>query len=334
MRQSLKAIGFLLLSCFLISKLSAESLPGKGVAVYPVQSTIEEEGFQTLIVGKALTALGYEVHPIRKVDYDTAYSMVAKDDATFLAVNWHPLHSDKYQAAGGDELLYCKGHLVVGAIQGYMIDKKTADLHSISNISQLAEPKIARLFDANDDDKADLAGCNLGWGCRNVIEHQLGAFGLSGRITQHQSGYEELIENSIARYRAGKPILYYAWTPYWVNAVLKPGRDVIWLQVPFSTLPGERVGVDTALPNGSNYGFEMNSMRIVANRAFAEQNPVAAKLFEVMKLPIQDISFQNMKMREGERSSQEIERHVDEWIVRHQVLFDSWRSIAMTAKNQ
>jgi len=334
MRSSLKIIWLLLLSCFLVPKLSAESLPGKGVVVFPVQSTIEEEGFQTLIVGKALAALGYEVHSIKKVDYDTAYSMVAKDDATFLAVNWHPLHSDKYQAAGGDARLYRQGHLVVGAIQGYMIDKKTADLHNISNISQLAEPGVARLFDVNGDNKADLTGCNLGWGCRNVIEHQLDAFGLHDRVTQHQSGYEELIENSIARYRAGKPVFYYAWTPYWVNAALKPGRDVIWLQVPFSALPGERVEIDTALPNGDNYGFEMNSMRIVANRAFAEQNPVAAKLFEVMKIPVQDISFQNMKMWEGERSSGNIERHVDEWIVRHQVLFDSWLSIAMTAKNQ
>ena len=139
---------------------------------------------------------------------------------------------------------------------------------------------------------------------------------------------------AIARYKAGKPILYYTWTPHWVSAVLRQGKDVIWLKVPFSALPGERAGVDTELPNGDNYGFEINSMRIVANRGFAEQNPVAAKLFEIMKLPIQDISVQNMKMREGEVSPRDIERHVTEWIESHQALFDSWLSIALAANRK
>ncbi|SPY96737.1 glycine betaine transporter periplasmic subunit [Proteus mirabilis] len=43
------------LSATLIStQLSAADLPGKGVSVQPVQSTISEETFQTLIVNKAL----------------------------------------------------------------------------------------------------------------------------------------------------------------------------------------------------------------------------------------------------------------------------------------
>lgn len=49
--------------------------------------------------------------------------------------------------------------------QGYLIDKKTADKYHITNIEQLKDPKIAKLFDANNDGKADLTGCNPGWGC-------------------------------------------------------------------------------------------------------------------------------------------------------------------------
>ena len=48
---------------------------------------------------------------------------------------------------------------------GYLIDKKTAEKYHITNIEQLKDPKIASLFDANGDGKADMTGCTPGWGC-------------------------------------------------------------------------------------------------------------------------------------------------------------------------
>nr|VUD27278.1 glycine betaine-binding periplasmic protein [Salmonella sp. NCTC 7297] len=79
--------------------------------------------------------------------------------------------------------------------------------------------------------------------------------------------------DTITRFKEGKPVLYYTWTPYWVSDVMKPGKDVVWLQVPFSSLPGEQKNIDTTLPNGANYGFPVNTMHIVANKAWAEKKP-------------------------------------------------------------
>ncbi|KOO10132.1 glycine/betaine ABC transporter substrate-binding protein, partial [Vibrio xuii] len=45
----------------LSSNVWAEKLPGEGVTVQPVQSTVAEETFQTLIVNRALEELGYDV---------------------------------------------------------------------------------------------------------------------------------------------------------------------------------------------------------------------------------------------------------------------------------
>mgnify|MGYP000727557520 FL=1 len=129
-----------------------------GGTIYPVQSTIPEETFQTMLVVEALSVLGYEVKPIKRVEYDDAYALVANNDATFLAVNWSPLQKDKYLKAGGDKKFYRKGHYVVGAAQGYMIDKKTADQYSITNLSQFKNADIASLFDSNGDGKADYYG--------------------------------------------------------------------------------------------------------------------------------------------------------------------------------
>ncbi|MCW2483467.1 glycine betaine ABC transporter substrate-binding protein, partial [Candidatus Symbiopectobacterium sp. NZEC135] len=108
------------------SPLYAADQPGKGVSVQPVQSTISEETFQTLLVNRALEKLGYDVQPIREVDYNVAYMSIASGDATFTAVNWDPLQADMYKAAGGDAKFYRDGVYVGGAAQGYLIDKKTA----------------------------------------------------------------------------------------------------------------------------------------------------------------------------------------------------------------
>lgn len=80
----------------LSSNVWAEKLPGEGVTVQPVQSTVAEETFQTLIVNRALEELGYDVQPTKEVDYNVGYTSIAKGDATFLAVGWFPLHADKY----------------------------------------------------------------------------------------------------------------------------------------------------------------------------------------------------------------------------------------------
>lgn len=329
--RKLFAAGLVAVTAATAATAIAQDLPGKGVVVKPVKSSIAEETFQTLLVGRALQKLGYEVQPISEVEYATAHVALANGDATYLASHWDPLHADFYKNAGGDAKLSRTGAYSPGAAQGYLIDKKTADAHKITNLQQLQKPEIAKLFDADGDGKADLTGCNPGWGCEAVIEHQLGAFKLRDTVRHVQGSYSALIADTITRYKQGKPILYYTWTPYWVSGVLRPGQDVVWLQVPFSSLPGEQAKLDTKLPNGQNYGFVINTQRIVANRAFVEKNPAAGKLFEVMKLSVGDINAQNLRMRDGENKPADIERHVDAWIKANQKTFDGWIAEAKAA---
>lgn len=311
--------------------LAADELPGKGVKVQPLKSSVAEETFQTLLVMKALQKLGYEVQPMKEVEYPTAHIALANGDATFMANHWNPLHADYYKNAGGDAKLYRKGVFAANAAQGYLIDKKTAEAYGITNISQLQKPEIAKLFDADGDGKADMTGCTPGWGCEAMIEHHLTAYKLRDTVTHKQGTYSALIADTITRYKAGKPILYYTWTPYWVSNVLKPGKDVVWLQVPFSAQPGEQTGTDTKLPNGKNYGFVANNQQIVANKVWAEQNPAAAKLFEVMKLSVGDINAQNFMMSQGQGKDSDIERHTNGWIKAHQKVFDGWLEQARSA---
>lgn len=305
--------------------------PGKGVRVLPLKSSLVEETFQTLLVMKALQALGYDVQDYQEVEYPLAHISVANGDATLIANHWNPHHAEFYKAAGGDAKLSRRGVYSPGAAQGYMIDKKTADAYKITHLHQLADPKLAKLFDTNGDGKADLIGPNAGWGGEAVFEHQLTEFKLRDTVTYVQGNYPALIADSLARYREGKPVLFYAWIPYWLGNVLRPGREVIWLEVPYSSMPGVQKGIDTKMPNGKNYGFPVNNQYIVGNKVWVEKNPAAAKLFEVMQLSVADISAQNRLIQEGQGRRSDIERHTDAWISSHQATYDGWLQQAREA---
>jgi glycine betaine/proline transport system substrate-binding protein len=323
------ALSSLFLTTPLIAHAASAELPGQGISVQPIESNVAEENFQTLLVSKMLEKLGYDVQPAKDVDYNVGYTTVAHGDGTFLTFNWEPLHDEKYEKAGGNKVFYRKGNYVTGAAQGYLIDKKTADTYHITNIAQLNDPKLAKLFDTNGDGKADLTGCNPGWGCESAINYQLKAYHLENTVQHNQGNYSALIADTLTHFKQGKPIFYYTWTPYWVSSELVPGKDVVWLQVPFSATPGK--AGDTQLPNGKNYGFRANTMHIVANRSFAEKNPAAATLFSVVKLSVADINAQNLLMKKGENKPTDIDHHADAWLNGHTKQVNAWLTAARAA---
>ncbi|WP_282608519.1 glycine betaine/L-proline ABC transporter substrate-binding protein ProX [Pelagibius sp. Alg239-R121] len=311
-----------------VSAFADGHLPGEGVTVRPVEGTNLEEKFQHKILYKALQALGYEVDEPQEVEYQTMHLALGQGDGDFTAVHWDPLHTAFYEESGGDAALSKVGNLISGALQGYLVDKASYD-SGVKNLGDLKDPEVAKKFDADGDGSADLAGCPPGWGCERVIEHQLDAFELRDTITHNQGAYAAIIADTIARNKQGKPVIYYTWTPYWVSGVLVPGENVEWLAVPFSSLPDGRKA-NTSF-DGKDLGFEVNSLRVVANNNFLKDNPAAAKLFEVAEININDVSGQNNKMQAGEKDIADIDRHVDEWIAANQSAFDGWIEAAKAA---
>ena len=314
---------------------TSSDLPGAGITVTSAQSSLLEERFQTEIINKALEKLGYETETPRELTYPTLYTAIGNGDIDYTAVNWDRIHTEFYQNSGGDEKLAQLAIVTPDLMNGYQIDKKTADEYNITSLEQLKDPEIAKLFDTDGDGKANLTGCDPGWGCELVIEHHLDAYGLRDTVEQDQGQYSALMADTMVRYREGESILFYTWNPYWVGGVLRPGEETIWLEVPYTDLPegqGEVSEADTTA-NGKNLGFVVDRMRITANKEFVEANPAAEKLFEVVEIPVDDINAQNMLIQDGENTPEDIERHVNEWISDNQELFDSWVEQAMEVES-
>lgn len=304
--------------------------PGQGKTVTPIFSSIAEERFRGEIALLGLRELGYTVKEPKETEFPTMMVALSQDDADFTVHMWDKLHDKFYQKAGGDSTLVKVGNVIPGVRQGYLIDKKTADAYHIKSLADLKDPKIAKLFDSNGDGKADLTGCNPGWGCELVIDHHLKAYGLERTVSHNRGSYFALMADTIARYKQGQPILYYTWVPQWISSVLVPGKDVVWLEVPYTDLPGGDNSVNTKF-DGKNLGFAVDTVKAVLNKDFAKKNPAAREFLSLMTISVDDESTQNLKMQQGEKSAQDVRRHAAEWVTQHRVQFNEWMKRARAA---
>jgi glycine betaine/proline transport system substrate-binding protein len=112
---------------------------------------------------------------------------------------------------------------------------------------------------------------------------------------------------------------------------------VAWIGVPFSALPNDARaytvadGVDGCLETPCDMGFEVNHIRIAAGAEFLEANPAAARLFELVELPLEDIAAQNTLMRAGENTEEDLRRHAEAWIEANRQQIDVWLNKARAA---
>jgi glycine betaine/proline transport system substrate-binding protein len=321
----------LVMSFGLSSHAMAEDLPGKGITVQPGHVVgVLEDLFQTEIVNIAMERLGYEVKPAVEMDVPVLHVAVARGDVDYVADHWDPLQQAFIDQAGADQLSMV-GSLLEGCTQGYLVDKKTYDELKITNLEQLKDPEVAKIFDVDGTGKAPLNGCPPGWGCERVIEHHLDAYGLRDTVSHQQGQFNVLKADVIAKFKGGKPILFYTYTPLWLSNVLVPGRDVEWIEVPYTSLPEGDQSINTKNEEGKNTGFPVNVQRVMANNEFLAKNPAAKKLFELASVPVADVNEENWKINEGEKSLEDIRRHAEEWVKAHEAEVNAWVEAALAA---
>ncbi len=315
---------------------SATSLPGKGVKVRPGTGGLYFGKLVAEILDIGLQNLGYETEEIKELNPTLMHLAIGKGDLDFSSIHLDKSHAPFFKKAGGEEKLERVGLVLPKIVEGYQIDKKTAEQYKITNIEQLKDPKIAQLFDSNGNGKANLGGCEAGRACERNINQQLQAYGLVDTVEQDQVTTEVLLADLMARYKAGKPILFYGFSPSLIDVELKVGKDTVWLEVPFTALPEGQQKLtekDTSV-EGKNRGFVVNKVQIVANKQFLEANPAAKRWFELFRISTEDILAEGNFMKKGETRPQQVHQRAEAWVKQHQKEVDSWLAEARKATKQ
>ena len=303
--------------------------PEPAPVVRMARATWDTGWFQAEIYRILLQRLGYQVDGPTTMENPDFYQAVASGEVDLWANGWFPTHDglldDRAERVGTQ--------VDDGALQGYFMDRLTAEAYGITDLGDLADPTIAALFDRNGDGRADLVGCEVGWGCAEIINHHLRAYGLTATVEQVQGDYSPMLAEVISRARAGQPVIYYTWTPNWTVGELVPGRDVIWLETPFPSLPADQdafldrtaiAGLRGCANDPCQVGWPPNDIRAVANSAFLEANPAVRRLLEQVVIPLGDISHQNALMVEDEGDPEDIRRHAQDWVARNWNVVSAW----------
>ena len=333
----LAALSIVLMSCKSNVQYNNESpnetMPGKSVTVSSGSGVSTYGIFLTEVMNIGLEELGYKTKPIKQLSVPIVHVAVSNGDLDFYGDHWEKLHNKFFIENGGEKKFERVGIVIDNALQGYQIDKKTADKYKITSLGQLKNSQIAKLFDSDGDGKANLTGCNPGWGCELVIEHHLDVYGLRDRVEHDQGNYDTLMADVVARKQQGEAVLYYVYTPSWVPIALEQDKEVIWLEVPFTSLPKEQGAVseqDTVV-DGKNIGFAVDRVRVVANKQFLIANPAAKHLFELISIPIEDVNAQQKLVQDGEKQPKDLRRHAEDWVKVNQEQFDGWLEEARKA---
>lgn len=330
----------LLIICFALPALADYEKPGKGIEVKPARATWNTGYFQATLLETALKELGYKVMKTKELQNPLFYKVVELGDVDYWPNGWLPNHIAQ-MPKDWQKSIELVGYVAkAGGLQGYLVSKAHVEKYNIQSLEDFKRPEVKQAFDENNDGKADLTACPPGWGCEKVITHHFAAYGLDEHINPVKAGYSASMADALARYKVGKPIFYYTWAPSWTLDKLKPGKDVMWINVPridpteAQSAGKERMTVrdiEGAVSNPLKAGFVVSDIRVVANKKFLGKNPAAKKLFEVFTLPVADISAQNTLMQDGENSAKDIERHAQNWINKNQDKWNSWLKAARDA---
>ena len=103
-----------------------DALPGEGKTVKLARGTWDTGWFQAEIYTRALEELGYRIQGPITLDNPPFYQSVGFGDVDLWVNGWFPLHNtyrDDFEPGARVIGYVAKG----GALQGYLIDKKTAD---------------------------------------------------------------------------------------------------------------------------------------------------------------------------------------------------------------
>ncbi len=330
----------LLILSLAIPAFAANDKPGAGVTAKPGRATWNTGYFQEVLVRTGLKELGYEVEDVKELTNPLFYQSLALGDLDYWTNGWFPIHyaqQPKNFSKRAQEIGYV---VKAGGLQGYLVSKRDAEKYNIKSLDDFKRPEVKKAFDANGDGKADLTACPPGWGCEKTIGFHMKAYGLEDHINQIKAGYSASMADALGRYNSGQPVFFYTWAPNWTIFKLKPGKDVVWINVP-EVKPTEAQkpqadrltasGIEGAVTDPIMLGFIAADIRIVANNQFLEKNPAAKKFFELFTLPLSDINAQNTKMQDGEKSSQDIDRHAQEWIKANQEKWNGWLAAARKA---
>lgn len=327
------------------------STPGAGVAVTMGKADWTTEDPNAYVIHNLMEELGYDVTDPADLELgpSNAYLAMAQGDMDFWINSWYPGHRSWLEnelpdgSKVGDSLSVTGEMMMAGGLQGYLITKAFAEEYGITSLDDFnANAEAIAAYDAQDPSPdngvADIYGCQESWTCDDIITSQI-AFSGWENISQTIAGYDAMVAEAVTKADAGEPAIIYTWTPSAYITQLRPGDNVLWLEVenviddsnPTGVEGGEEhdqtpgtAGIGPESCPGSDgecqLGWIAADIQATARTDFLEANPAAAKLLELFEMDVLEVSLLNVEMADGA----DVAELATRWIEENRALVDGW----------
>ncbi len=336
----------------------AAAMPGEGVAVTMAKADWSTEDPNAYVAQALLIELGYDVTDPADLELGpaNAYLAMAQGDADFWINSWYPGHNSWLAnempdgTTVGDHVSVVGEMMMAGGLQGYLVTKSFADEYGITSLDDLnANAEALAAYDAADPSPgngiADIYGCQESWTCDDIIQSQI-AFSGWENIQQTIAGYDAMFAEATVKADAGEPMVIYTWTPSAYITQLRPGDNVVWLEVndviddsnPLGVEGGEDhdqtpgvAGIGAEQCPGSDgecqLGWVAADIQVTANNEWLAANPAAASLLEQFQMNVVEVSLMNVEMGDGA----DVADLAAQWIEDNRDLVDGWLETARAA---
>ncbi len=333
--------------------------PGEGVSVTMAKADWATEDPNAYVAHLLLAELGYDVSDPKDLELgpSNAYIAMAQGDADFWINSWYPGHNSWLAnelpdgSLIGDHVSPLGEMMMAGGLQGYLITKSFAEEYGITSLDNFnSNADAIAAYDAGDPDPgngiADIYGCSESWTCDDIIQSQI-AFSGWENIKQTIAGYDAMFAEAVTKADAGEPAIVYTWTPSAYITQLRPGDNVLWLEVDNVIDDSNPLGVEggeghNQLPGTASIGEDQcpgseggvcqlgwvaADIQVSANNDWLAANPAAAALLELFKMSVIDVSLMNVEMAEGTA----VLDLAQGWIADNRAQVDEWLDAARAA---
>lgn len=329
----------LLLALGMFSGAFAQDMPGAGVTVRPAVANDEQARPIALVMVILLAELGYEVKDPVTLANPIFYQSLVNGDIDYWAHSWMPNQNNQLPSNFAEEAAFAGTIMANGSLQGYLVDQASAETFGITSITDFQREEVKAAFDVDGDGRADLVGCEAGWGCADIVQGHIEANDLEAHVNVLDSGYNAMFADVLARFNNDQPVFYFTWTPYFTVHEIPPGDGAVWINVPElgETDDPELMasmtvsGIPGLATEPLVMGFPANDLRIAANQDFLNDNPAAAALFAEVTMDPATVTAMTVRINNGESSPDEVAAMVDEWIAANRDTIDGWLETARAA---
>ena len=310
------------------------SMPTEGVRVRMARGNWPAAFVPAAIYQMLLQELGYEVNDLAG---ETRRQFLFYLDLfeglyDFWANGWFPFHADEIQRYGdafgsADAVQPIGVQTPAGGPHGFLLDKEVAERLGITMLDDIGnDPEVAALFDHDGNGKADVKGCLPDWDCEQWIDDTVARNGWEDTIDKVKHSWTSSFEEPVKQNNE-RLFLFFNWGHSSLLLAQVPGRDLIWLSVgnPLPEHAGETAFSAEECPaQPCTLGFAADDIRVVANRDFLDANPAAAKLFELVVIPAEDVWAQYLAFFSGGSSKADIRARAEQWIADNRAYVDQW----------